>query len=75
MAQTAKADAEEAKKLQQQKMQSDRANTVLQEEIKRTKQQLEILRNQSLKLRNDNNDQMVSEFETLIYFFSLISSC
>ncbi|XP_066929269.1 nucleoprotein TPR-like isoform X2 [Clytia hemisphaerica] len=66
MAQTAKADAEEAKKLQQQKMQSDRANTALQDEIKRTKQQLEVLRSQSLKLRNDNNDQMnkISSLQT-----------
>ena len=59
MAQSAKTENEEVKKLQQLKTQNERTITALQDDIKRTKQQLDLLRRESLRLRNENNDFQV----------------
>ena len=59
MAQTAKAEGEEVKKLQQSKIQNEKTIGALQDDIKRTKQQLDFLKRESLKLRNENNDNQV----------------
>ena len=59
MAQSAKTENEEVKKLQQLKTQNERTITALQDDIKRTKQQLDSLRRESLRLRNENNDFQV----------------
>lgn len=59
MAQSAKTENEEVKKLQQMKTQNERTITALQDDIKRTKQQLDGLRRESLRLRNENNDFQV----------------
>jgi len=59
MAQTAKAEGEEIKKLQLSKSQNEKTIGALQDDIKRTKQQLDFLKRESLKLRNENNDHQV----------------
>ena len=69
MAQSAKTENEEVKKLQQLKTQNERTITALQDDIKRTKQQLDLLRRESLRLRNENNDFQVfffTQFATFI---------
>ena len=66
MAQSAKTENEEVKKLQQLKTQNERTITALQDDIKRTKQQLDGLRRESLRLRNENNDFQVFHSSLLL---------
>ena len=73
MAQSAKTESDEIKKLLQLKTQNERTITALQDDIKRTKQQLDGLRRESLKLRNENNDIQVS-FEKFLQKYLLFKS-
>ena len=71
MAQSAKTENEEVKKLQQLKTQNERTITALQDDIKRTKQQLDLLRRESLRLRNENNDFQVFFFTQFATFINI----
>ena len=61
MAQSAKSDNEDIKKLTALKVQNEKAIQALRDEIQRTKSQLDSLRRESLKLKNENNDLLTKE--------------
>ena len=59
MAQSSKGESEEVKKLQANKVHSEKAIAALQEDIRRTKQQLDSLKRESLKLKTENTELQV----------------
>ena len=59
MAQCAKTDNEEIKKLQLLKTQNEKTISAMQDDAKRTKQQLDFLKRESLKLKNENVESQV----------------
>ena len=59
MAQSAKAENEEVKKLQTSKMQNEKTILALQEDVKRTKQQLDLVKRESLKLKSEKTENQV----------------
>lgn len=59
MAQNTKSEAEELKKLQVVKNQNDKTIIALQDDMKRTKQQLDVLKRESLKLRSEKTESQV----------------
>lgn len=59
VAQAAKTENEEVKKLQAIKTQNEKLIVALQGDAKRTKQQLEVLRRESLKWKNENSENQV----------------
>ncbi|XP_057291201.1 nucleoprotein TPR-like isoform X3 [Hydractinia symbiolongicarpus] len=56
MAQNTKSEAEELKKLQIVKNQNEKTIIALQDDMKRTKQQLDVLKRESLKLRSEKTE-------------------
>lgn len=56
MAQTTKAEGDEVKKLQLLKTQNEKTISALQDEIKRTRQQLDFLKRETLKIKNENSE-------------------
>ena len=60
MAQCSKGENEEVKKLQANKVHSEKAISGLQDDVRRTKQQLDSLKRESLKLKTENNELQVS---------------
>lgn len=67
MAQSAKTENEEVKKLQAAKVQSEKLTAALQEDVKRTKQQMEVLKRESLKLKSENSENLVRLFIESLY--------
>ena len=59
MAQSAKAEHEEVNKLQTSKMQNEKTILALQEDVKRTKQQLDLVKRESLKLKTEKTENQV----------------
>ena len=59
VAQSAKAENEEVKKLQSSKMQNEKTILALQEDVKRTKQQLDLVKRESLKLKTEKTENQV----------------
>jgi len=56
MAQSAKSDNEDIKKLQNLKMQNEKTISAMQDDVKRTKQQFEFLKRESLKLKAEKTE-------------------
>ena len=62
MAQAAKADNEEIRKLQNVKGQHEKTIVALQEDVKRTKAQLDVLKRESLRLKTEKTENQVYLF-------------
>ena len=73
MAQSAKTENEELRKLQLLKTQNDRTINALQDDVKRTRQQLDGLRRESLKMKNENNEFQVIYFLRQITIFIFLA--